>query len=226
MRICPQAWVLAAMVAILVGGVATARADTATTVIRFSDLLGMGVHNGDLLPAGFGGTSLVSVTYATPGLDPNHIGFWTAGFGDLYGVAIPNTQTASDTNPVMITLTPAAGHFLTLNSFDIAGYGGDFTSTSPSDLYVEVLSGDTVVWSYTGQVSLTGHTTFAPGIDGFGPTSILFGPMGSSASWDFGITNISYTDPDIVPTPEPSSLLLLGTGLVSLAGAVRSRIRK
>jgi hypothetical protein len=109
----------------LLAAAAAALSATSTilaTTVTFDDQAGT-LANADQLPAGYGSTPLVTVDYeslntADGSVAAPYVFFWHDGFGDLHNVV----YAASNNWFTKVRLTPAPGHSLTLNSFDLAGF--------------------------------------------------------------------------------------------------------
>jgi len=97
----------------------------------------------------------------------------------------------------------------------------DFASPGGNDMELEVLVGGVVVDDLfnLGQTGLTQYTI--TGLVATSPTTDLEFLGRQDPGYDI-LTNISFIDP--TSTPEPGALLLVGTGLLSLAGAVRRKL--
>ncbi|MBS1815526.1 MAG: PEP-CTERM sorting domain-containing protein [Acidobacteria bacterium] len=115
---------------------------------------------------------------------------------------------------------------VTMNDFN---FGSGFVN--PTQVFTLTNNGKTVTFSLTGITS--------SGIDSNGDLHILgvgtFTETGySSSTGTFNLTSqngsggakVTFSASAVAPTPEPNTLLLLGTGLMSSAGALYRRRRK
>jgi hypothetical protein len=131
------------------------------------------------------------------------------------GCVGPNCVTGSSTQLSSLDqeLSTTVGSTYTL-TFDFASPGGN-------DMELEVLAGGVVVDDLfnLGQTGLTQYTI--SGIIATAPTTDLEFLGRQDPGYDI-LTNISFVDPSA--TPEPGALILVGTGLLSVAGAIRRKL--
>jgi hypothetical protein len=141
-------------------------------------------------------------------LEPD-MSYWGTGYGSLSAVAYPTENGQYG----VISLTPEAGYSVTLDSFEIAGYGGDQHNQS---LGIDNGSFQILDPSFNYAADLTfpgsGYTLLSPEITSTGTINIVFG-----TSWNSGIEDITFTQQAVGVPDGASSVGLLCLGLVAIA---------
>jgi hypothetical protein len=120
------------------------------------------------------------------------------------------------------------------------GFMNPITITFPQNItnfFLDVLNGntETVTYEVADNLGNSSSVSLAPNLNG-GNELIGFAAAGdvvtirattgqttsSGMTWDFFIDNVSFNEP--LPTPEPSTILLLGIGLLIVGGATRRSV--
>jgi hypothetical protein len=185
---------------------------------------------------GFSGT----VTYPGTSSGTSGTTFFTGGFSDSgsdvtastttgYGIGKGTQPFSGDTNWLSLTSFPDQN--ITFAFTQPVDYVGFFWGSPDNANWVYLYDGSTLLGSYQGDTSTAAFPIMNPGyVDFFAGageeiTSIELANFGS---FNFETDNLSYQEapassPPPSTIPEPSSFLLLGSGLAGLAGMLRRK---
>lgn len=153
---------------------------------------------------------LLAVTYSDPLRNVANFRFWNAGYS---GKPAAFASTSDSTGAGYLTLTPAAGYKVTLNSFFLGSYqgvdrGSSYSVDNLATAGLDLSSGDIVVGS--AGLTVTPALTSSKGI------VIAFGP----SAYNVGINYVNF---NVTPVPEPETCAMLMAGLGLLAAVARRR---
>jgi hypothetical protein len=135
-----------------------------------------------------------------------------AGSGDFVTVYGDSTSIPTTLNVSSLTFSSASDVLFLTGTYD----GKTFTFTIDGPVTIDTDNGTYLSFYGTGVVSMTGYHD----------TAVNFNFSSNDTSGKFGATSSAFAltiDANGQATPEPGSLLLLGTGILGLAGLLRRK---
>ena len=166
--------------------------------------------------------SAISDSFTVPSgssIEDLHIVYWDASSTDLLTTVDMLVGTTSfGSNISSQTLTGVTNQFLGTNQFGYNLYAAWYTFAP-----IHMLPGDDWYWTLQNACTTSGCSVSNPIYwdENSGPAQAYENTVGSIPSEAFTLTGISNGT-----TPEPSSIMLFGSGILGVAGLLRRRLNR